>query len=106
MTGVQTCALPISHAFFLNPRRGGEVYNLGGGRTSNVSVLEALELAREITGQEFMPEYSELNRAGDHIWYISDMSKFKVHFPAWKMRYHSIRLIMEEIWEENRGRWR
>lgn len=97
--------IAATHAFFLNPRRNGEVYNLGGGRESNVSVLEALELAREITGKKFKSEYSDHNRVGDHIWYISDLSKFNAHYPDWKMRYHNIRLIMDEIWEENKGRW-
>jgi CDP-paratose 2-epimerase len=93
------------HAFFENPRTGGEVYNLGGGRFSNISVLEAIEMAQEITGKKLQYSYTEQNRAGDHIWYISDMTRFKNHYPNWKQQYN-IRMIMEEIYSENLVRWR
>lgn len=69
-------------AFFQNPR-SGEVYNLGGGRFANCSMLEAIRLCEELTGREMNWKYSEQNRAGDHIWYISDMSRFKSHYPEW-----------------------
>ncbi len=89
------------HAFFENPRCGGEVYNIGGARQSNISVLEAIELAQEITGKQLKYEYAEQNRAGDHIWYISDLSKFKAHFPQWNLRYN-VRTIMEEIYGQTK----
>lgn len=69
-------------AFFQNPRIG-EVYNLGGARFANCSMLEAIRLCEEMTGREMNWKYSEQNRAGDHIWYISDMSRFKSHYPEW-----------------------
>ncbi|WNR43765.1 NAD-dependent epimerase/dehydratase family protein [Paenibacillus roseipurpureus] len=94
------------HAFYLNPRRGGEVYNLGGGRDSNVSMLEAIQLSQEITGREFVYTYSDTARAGDHQWYVSDLAKFKAHYPEWQQAYNHIRLIMEGIYEENKDRWR
>lgn len=94
------------HAFFTRPRRGGEVYNLGGGRASNVSVLEAIALVEEITGQRLTRTYTGQNRTGDHIWYISDVSKFKTHYPEWQMKYHNIRMIMEDIYEKNKVYWR
>jgi len=91
-------------AFFRDPRVG-EVYNLGGGRESNTSVLEAIELAQEITGTEMSVRYTDENRAGDHVWYISDLAKFRVHYPRWGLSYGSVREIAEEIYEFNRTRW-
>ncbi|MGG3465966.1 NAD-dependent epimerase/dehydratase family protein [Neobacillus pocheonensis] len=90
---------------FQNPRRGGEVYNLGGGRQSNISILEAIELSQEITGQRFQYSYSDQNRIGDHIWYISDLDKFKSHYPGWDLQYR-IQEIFEEIFDENKDRWK
>lgn len=92
------------HAFFQNPRRGGEVYNLGGGRESNVSVLEAIELVQQITGRRLDYQYVERHRSGDHIWYITDLSKFKSHYPDWKIR-STVSQIIELIYEENESRW-
>jgi CDP-paratose 2-epimerase len=69
-------------SFFQQPRNG-EVYNLGGGRFANCSMLEAIRLCEELTGRKMNWKYSEQNRAGDHIWYISDMSRFKDHYPNW-----------------------
>ncbi|KJS82652.1 MAG: NAD-dependent epimerase [Peptococcaceae bacterium BICA1-8] len=94
------------HTFFKNPRSGGEVYNLGGGRESNVSMLEAIELAQQITGEKIEHSYVDNNRIGDHIWYISDLSKFKLHYPNWKLGYNNIQKIMEEIYEEKKSRWK
>ncbi len=69
-------------AFFQRPR-SAEVYNLGGGRFANCSMLEAIRLCEELTERKMNWNYSEQNRAGDHIWYISDMSRFKGHYPEW-----------------------
>ncbi len=69
-------------AFHKNPR-SGEVYNLGGGRANSVSVLEAIRMAEDVTGKKLEYEYVEQNRKGDHICYISDLSKMKKHFPGW-----------------------
>jgi CDP-paratose 2-epimerase len=68
--------------FYQNPRPG-EVYNAGGGRFANVSMLEAIQVCEEISGKKMSFGYSETNRIGDHIWYISDLSKFKDHYPTW-----------------------
>jgi CDP-paratose 2-epimerase len=92
------------HAFYENPQPGGEVYNLGGGRASNVSLLEAIDLAQEITGKKLNYDYRENHRTGDHIWYISDLKKFTSHYPQWKIT-KNVRMIMEEIWEKNKNRW-
>jgi CDP-paratose 2-epimerase len=81
--------------FFRNPRMG-EVYNLGGSRHCNCSVLEAIALCEEIAGKKLKYTYSEVSRSGDHIWYISDVGKFQRHYPGWKYTY-DLRGILEEI---------
>lgn len=78
--------------FSQNPRQG-EVYNMGGSRHSNVSLLEAFAKAEKILGKKAVYEYSDQNRIGDHIWYISDVSKFKAHFPKWDFTYDGDTII-------------
>lgn len=73
--------------FYQNPR-AGEVYNAGGGRFSNCSMLEAINLCEKISGNKMDFSYSETNRIGDHIWYISDVNKFKAHYPGWDWKYN------------------
>jgi len=68
--------------FLISPRVG-EVYNLGGGRSNSVSILEAFDLISEISGKSMKYKYSDQNRSGDHICYISDLSKMKDHYPNW-----------------------
>jgi CDP-paratose 2-epimerase len=72
--------------FYQNPKPG-EVYNAGGGRFANCSMLEAIEICQKIVGKQLSFSYSETNRIGDHIWYISDVNKFKSHFPNWNWTY-------------------
>lgn len=72
--------------FYQNPRQG-EVYNAGGGRFSNCSMAEAIELCEAITGKSMNYEYTDANRIGDHIWWISDVSKFRAHYPEWTWKY-------------------
>jgi CDP-paratose 2-epimerase len=72
--------------FYQNPRPG-EVYNAGGGRFANCSMIEAIKICEEITGNKMSFSYSESNRIGDHIWYISDLTKFKTHYPTWNWEY-------------------
>jgi CDP-paratose 2-epimerase len=69
--------------FFKKPRVA-EVYNMGGSRFSQCSMLEAIDMVEEISGKKMNYEYKEQNRIGDHIWYISSVGKFKSHFPKWK----------------------
>jgi CDP-paratose 2-epimerase len=92
------------YQFYQNPS-SGEVYNIGGGRESNCSMLEAVELCQEIAGRELSYSYTEENRSGDHIWYISDLSKFKQKYPNWSITYDVPR-ILNEIYEQNIERWR
>ena len=81
---------------FVRAPRVAEVYNIGGGRHSNCSILEAIELCQEISGRELNWSYEEANRIGDHIWWISDMRKFQRHYPRWQFRY-GLREILDEI---------
>ena len=81
--------------FFKEPRLA-EVYNIGGGRYANCSMLEAISMTEEITGREFNWTYSDTHRVGDHIWWISDISHFQSHYPRWPLRYN-IREIMQAV---------
>lgn len=90
--------------FFLNPR-GAEVYNMGGGRKSNCSVMEAIAFCEEITGKSMKTISSDNARIGDHIWWISNTSKFSAHYPSWDIT-NTVQNILIEIFEENRDRWR
>jgi CDP-paratose 2-epimerase len=81
---------------FYQAPRVGEVYNMGGSRHSNCSMLEAIELCEEISGRKLNWSYVEDNRIGDHIWWISDVRKFQNHYPAWQYRY-DLRGILNEI---------
>jgi CDP-paratose 2-epimerase len=81
---------------FIRSPRSGEVYNIGGSRRSNCSMLEAIALSEEISGRQLTWNYEETNRIGDHIWWISDVGKFQKHYPNWKFRY-SLPEILEEI---------
>ena len=74
-------------AEFIRAPRAGEVYNIGGSRHSNCSVLEAIDLCEQVSGRELQWQYEEQNRIGDHIWWISDVRKFQSHYPRWRFRY-------------------
>jgi len=72
--------------FYQSPKIG-EVYNAGGSRFSNCSMIEAIEICEKITGNKMNYSYTNDNRSGDHIWYISDVNKFKSHYPNWDYKY-------------------
>ena len=74
----------------------GEVYNMGGGRKSNCSVIEAINYVELLTNIKVKKVYKSKNRVGDHIWYISDTKKFRKHYPNWKQKY-GIKKIIEEL---------
>ncbi|OEK02474.1 NAD-dependent epimerase [Roseivirga sp. 4D4] len=82
--------------FLIQPRIG-EVYNLGGGRENSISILEAFDLISSISGKKMRYEYSDQNRSGDHICYISDLSKVKAHYPRWSIT-KGLNLTFEEIY--------
>lgn len=81
--------------FYKEPKEGA-VYNIGGSRHSNCSVLEAIEIAEEFAGKKLSYSLSDQNREGDHIWWISDVRKFQNDFPNWKYE-HDLRNIIKEI---------
>lgn len=83
--------------FYQNPRHG-EVYNAGGGRFSNCSMIEAIGICEEISGNKMNYSYSDTNRIGDHIWYISDLSKFQQHYPSWHWKYN-LKDTLQEMYE-------
>jgi CDP-paratose 2-epimerase len=82
------------YEFYKNPRFG-EVYNIGGGLKSNCSILEAIELISSISGEEIKYEILDTPREGDHIWYISNMNKFKTHYPSWEQKYDLTTIIKQ-----------
>lgn len=80
--------------FAANPRPG-EVYNLGGGRENSISMLEAIAKVEQMTGKKLNWKYVDQNRIGDHICYISDLTKFRSHYPRW-----NITIDLEEIFRQ------
>ena len=82
---------------FIRSPRVGEVYNIGGGRRVNCSMLEAIELCQQIAGKRLAWSYEEKNRVGDHMWWISDVRKFQTHYPSWHLQY-DLGGILEEIY--------
>jgi CDP-paratose 2-epimerase len=90
-------------AFFQAPR-SGEVYNIGGGRTSNCSMIEAIDIAQTIAGRELDWTYRDQSRIGDHIWWISDLSRFQSHYPGWAPAY-DVPAILAEIAQAGYERW-
>jgi CDP-paratose 2-epimerase len=87
----------LINCFFEAPRCG-EVYNLGGGRDNSISILEAFSLIKEVSGKEMSYEYLDENRKGDHICYISNLSKIKAHFPKWQIT-KDLKETFREIYE-------
>jgi CDP-paratose 2-epimerase len=91
-------------AFRHNPRPGS-VYNLGGGRENSVSILEAFDIVEQISGKKVNWVYVDQNRIGDHICYISDLTKLKTDFPEWQIT-RSLTMILQEIVESEQSRYR
>jgi CDP-paratose 2-epimerase len=91
-------------AFWETPRPGGEVYNLGGGRFSNCSMLEAIDKCEAIAGRKLAWTYQGTNRIGDHIWYISDLRRFHGHYPGWRQQY-DLDALLRDIYDHNVERW-
>jgi CDP-paratose 2-epimerase len=80
--------------FYQKPRKG-EVYNVGGGRHSNCSMQEGIALCEEISGNQMNFSYSDDNRIGDHIWWISNTSKFQSHYPDWDFKYNISDILIQ-----------
>lgn len=90
-------------AFHTNPSAGA-VYNIGGGRESNCSVLEAIALCQRIAGRALDWDVVPEPRVGDHRWWISDLGPFKTDHPSWLIQY-GIEEILREIYEQNSESW-
>lgn len=91
-------------AFFQKPL-SGEVFNMGGSRHSNCSMLEAIEMCERTAHKRLNWQYVDQNRTGDHIWWISDVSHFQSLYPEWRFCYDVPRIVCE-IYERNCGRWK
>lgn len=87
-------------AAFIDSPRAGEVYNLGGGRANSCSILEAFRRIEALSGQEMLYEYVDQNRSGDHICYISNLEKMKMHYPEW-----DITKSLDDIFQEIYASW-
>ncbi len=85
--------------------RPAAVYNIGGGRYSNCSMIEAIALCEEIAGRSLQWTLSDQSRMGDHRWWISDLREFQTDFPDWEPEY-DLRAILNEIHDQNAERWR
>ena len=82
--------------FYKKPGKG-RVYNIGGGRFSNCSIIEALNLVEQKANIKIKKIFQRKNRIGDHIWYITDNSKFKKDYPKWKQKYNTNKILDELI---------
>ena len=83
---------------FYEKPRVAEIYNIGGGRNANCSMLEAIAMAEKITGKKFNWTYSDTHRVGDHMWWVSDITRFESHYPEWRIK-HGIEEIMRAVIE-------
>lgn len=88
---------------FYQAPRSGEVYNIGGSRHSNCSMLEAIQICEFLADKKLSYDYTDDNRIGDHIWYISDVRKFQSHYPNWQYQYN-LKDILAEMYEAQVGR--
>jgi CDP-paratose 2-epimerase len=91
------------HAFHRAPRSAA-VYNLGGGRASNVSMLEAIDLSQRISGRELSYTLSDEARIGDHQWYVSDLDAFQADYPEWALTF-GIEDVLRDIYQHNAEAW-
>jgi CDP-paratose 2-epimerase len=89
---------------FRRAPRAAAVYNIGGGRSSNCSMLEAIKICERVSGRELSWEMGEEPRIGDHRWWISDLAPFQADYPDWKLRY-GVEDILKEMYEQNLERW-
>jgi CDP-paratose 2-epimerase len=101
---IHAADLIAAFAAFHRSPRAAAVYNIGGGRQSNCSMLEAIEQCQEIAGRELQWSLGEENRIGDHRWWISDLEPFKRDYPDWDIT-HDVREILREIHDRNAERW-
>jgi len=101
---IHSADLVAAFEAFAKAPRTAAVYNLGGGRACNCSMLEAIRMCEEIAGRKLDWTYSEQNRIGDHRWWISDLSAFERDHPDWSLRY-SVEDILRQIHDANVEHW-
>jgi CDP-paratose 2-epimerase len=101
---IHSADLVASFEAFHRAPRAAAVYNMGGGRYSNCSMLEAIELCEEIAGRELDWTLSDEARMGDHRWWISDLDEFRRDYPDWEPRY-DLRATLTQIHDQNVERW-
>ncbi len=89
---------------FAREPRPGEVYNMGGGRAANCSMLEAITMCQQIAGEELHWRYADEHRIGDHMWYVSDLRKFRSHYPDWDVTF-DIEETLRAIHADGVDRW-
>ncbi len=101
---IHSADLVSAFAAFHAAPRVAAVYNIGGGRHSNCSMLEAIEMCQRIAGRELDWTVSDDARMGDHRWWISDLSEFERDYPGWSLRY-DVEGILREMHEQNAEAW-
>ncbi len=101
---IHAADLVAAFAAFHRAPRAAAVYNIGGGRQSNCSMLEAIDLCEEIAGRELKWDLREEHRTGDHRWWISDLAPFRDDYPDWGITY-DVPDILREIHDRNVARW-
>ena len=101
---IHSADLVAAFAAFHGSPRAGAVYNIGGGRESNCSMLEAIALCEQIAGRTLSWELGDEARTGDHQWWISDLSEFRRDYPDWALAY-DVEAILQEIHDQNAERW-
>ena len=101
---IHSADLVAAFEAFAKTPRAAAVYNLGGGRACNCSMLEAIRMCEEIAGRKLDWTYSEENRIGDHRWWVSDLSAFERDHPEWSLRY-SVADILRQIHDANVEHW-
>jgi CDP-paratose 2-epimerase len=101
---IHSADLVAAFQAFASAPREAAVYNIGGGRQSNCSMLEAIELCEQIAGRELDWKLSDQNRIGDHRWWISDLEPFRRDFPDWEIRY-DVEAVLRDIYEQNAELW-
>jgi CDP-paratose 2-epimerase len=101
---IHSADLVAAFAAFHRAPRAAAVYNIGGGRDSNCSMLEAIRMCEIVSGRELSWELSEENRIGDHRWWISDLEPFRNDYPDWNITY-DVGTILREIYTKNAESW-
>jgi CDP-paratose 2-epimerase len=101
---IHSADLVAAFEAFHGAPRPAAIYNIGGGRESNCSMLEAIDLCEEIAGRELCWRLDETNRIGDHRWWISDLGPFRRDYPDWEIK-HDVRAILRQIHDRNLERW-